>query len=41
MIDASFAEDSTTKHKRLAEDFDIICDMQSAEREYVNQLLDN
>ncbi len=41
LVEASFTEDSTSKHKRLAEEFDIICDMESTEREYVNQLVAN
>lgn len=40
LVQNSFSESATAKHQRLAEEFDIICDVQNSEREYVNMLID-
>jgi hypothetical protein len=36
LVDNSFTESEQTKHRRLAEEFDIIHDAKNTEREYVN-----
>lgn len=40
-IQSSFTEEQEAKHSRLAEEFDVIQDVECAEREYVNNLLDD
>ena len=40
LVEGSFSEDSDAKHQRLADEFDVICDVKNVEREYVNMLVE-
>jgi hypothetical protein len=38
LVESSFSESAQAKHRRLAEEFDTITDVENTEREFVNQL---